>query len=65
MEKSGTEGQEVIWEAVPYGERGETGVPGLSKNLRRCSIRSGKGSPDGSLQTSGGTTRFFLGSGQE
>ena len=64
FKKGGTECQEVFWEAVPDGERSDTGVPGFPENLKYSSGRSGKGGPAGSLWTSRGTPQICLGGGK-
>ena len=57
----GTKGQEILWVTVQDVKMGDTWVPNISNNLQRFCGRSGKGSYDGSLQASGGTSRSFLG----
>ena len=59
--KSSTEGRGVFWAAVPHGDISNTGVIGISNNLRHFSRRSVKGGSAGSMGNSGGTLQFWMG----
>ena len=61
--KGSTKDRVIIWETVPYGERGDTGVPGIPNNHQHRGGCSSNGGPNGSLRTSEGTQRICLGSG--
>ena len=62
--KCGKKGQEILLEAVPCRERGETGRLSIFNSIQHCSTLIRKDCPDRYLKTSGGTTWVFWVTGE-
>ena len=55
----GPKGRKIIWAAVQDVDRGDPGVPSLTKTFQHCGDHSGKGSCVGIIQSSGGVGIYY------